>query len=141
MSYTQNDLIDITMKKLVNINKKNNIHVVKPVIEFKNHKTNFNNFIKVCTSFNRCTDADIKHLQNFFEKETNMKTSFDIKQNLLINGNIRINKVQEIIKNYFNLFIKCKTCNSPNTIIVKKERNFYLKCDRCKNESYCLKDY
>jgi len=141
MSYTQNDLIDITMNKLENISNKNNINVVKPIIEFKNHKTHFNNFINVCESFNRGNDGDIKHLQSFFEKETNMKSSFDIKNNLLIYGNIRINKIQEIIKNYFNLFIKCKTCNSPHTIVIKKNRNFFQKCNKCKNESYCLKDY
>ena len=141
MAYSQEELIKMATDKLSNINNKNNLSVIPPKIEYKNHRTVFNNFIQVCDSIKRGDRGDIEHIKKYIDLETNMLSSLDTNNKLLIVGNIKLNKIQEIIKNYYNIFIKCKTCNSSNTTIIKKERLYYIKCDRCKSDTYSLKDY
>jgi len=75
-------------------------------------------------------DRDPAHLLKFLLKE--LATAGEIKgQNVAFNNKIPSKKLNEKIEKYSKLFVMCKECGKPETILVKEDGIIQLKCNAC----------
>jgi len=114
--------------------------IIKPQISNhgsgKGRTTTFHNYISFIYSFN--TKASMPDLK----ERTNHLTSYILYElfceghvandKLILNGKFALNPIETILRNYINLFVKCK-CNSFNTTITKcsVRRVYKNKCEAC----------
>ena len=129
MEYTQENLIDLAYIRLKEI-EKNKLSISKPDVKFLNCKTYFKNFYEICKSFNRENDEN-NHFKNFINKELEMKITVDEKKNLLIHGRKDQKQISKLVSDYYNRFIKCKTCSNGVTTYLKIKKIHANKCLSC----------
>lgn len=129
MEYTQENLIDLAFIKLKEI-EKNKFSISKPDVKFLNNKTYFKNFYDICNSFNRGIDEN-NHFKNYINIELSMKVSIDEKKNMLIHGRKDIKQISKIVVDYYNRFIKCKTCGNGVTEYQRINKIHSNKCYSC----------
>ena len=105
-------------------NKKN--HIDKPDIKYENRKTFWYNYGKNCSQINRTMDQ----LKRFIEKEMAVETSINDKLNLILRGKYNFAMIANAYKKYIINYVKCSTCKSIETSIVRNSSNRldYLKC-------------
>lgn len=105
-------------------NKKN--HIDKPDIKYENRKTFWYNYGKNCSQINRTMDQ----LKRFIEKEMAVESSINDKSNLIIRGKYSFAMIASAYKKYIINYVKCSTCKSIETEIVRNSSNRldYLKC-------------
>jgi translation initiation factor 2 beta subunit (eIF-2beta)/eIF-5 len=105
-------------------NKKNLID--KPDIKYENRKTFWYNYGKNCSQINRSMDQ----LKRFIEKEMAVETSINDKSNLILRGKYNFAMIASTYKKYIINYVKCSTCKSIETEIVRNSSNRldYIKC-------------
>lgn len=105
-------------------NKKN--HIDKPDIKYENRKTFWYNYGKNCSQINR----NMEQLKKFIEKEMAVETSINDKSNLILRGKYNFAMIASAYKKYILNYVKCSTCKSIETEIVRNSSNRldYLKC-------------
>ena len=141
MSYTQDKLIELALDGLESLKKKDIPKFKPPNLKYKDRKTRISNFIEVCKSFGRGSDAkELDHIKDYLVKETNLSMSFDSGGSLVVVGSLRMPMFKKHITGYCNEYVKCKTCNSYNTDIVRKAKLYYISCNRCKQMN-CIEGY
>jgi len=114
-------------------NKKN--HIDKPDIKYENRKTFWYNYGKNCFQINRT----MEQLKRFIEKELSVETSINDKSNLILKGKYNFDMIASTYKKYIINYVKCSTCKSIETEIVRNSSNrldylkcLNLKCNTCK---------
>ena len=93
---------------------------------FEGKKTILTNFFQIASRLRR----DPQHFQKFLFKE--LATSGQIDgDRLILNNNIRSEKINKKIEQYAKEFVICKECGKPDTEIIKEERLAFLHCLAC----------
>jgi translation initiation factor 2 beta subunit (eIF-2beta)/eIF-5 len=114
--------------------------IIKPQISNqgsgKGRTTTFHNYISFIYSFNtKASMPDLKertnHLTTYIKYELFCEGHV-ANDKLILNGKFSLNPIETILRNYINLFVKCK-CNSFNTTITKCSirRVYKNKCEAC----------
>lgn len=105
-------------------NKKNRID--KPDIKYQNRKTFWYNYGINCSQINR----SMEQLKKFIDKEMAVETSINDKSNLILRGKYSFAMIASAYKKYILNYVKCSTCKSIETEIVRNSSNRldYLKC-------------
>lgn len=108
-------------------NKKN--HIDKPDIKYENRKTFWYNYSKNCLQINRT----MEQLKKFIEKEMAVETSINEKSNLILRGKYNFAMISNTYKKYIFNYVKCSTCKSFETEIIRNSSNRldYIKCLKC----------
>jgi translation initiation factor 2 subunit 2 len=103
-----------------------NINISKPDVKYENRKTFWYNYGKNCSQINR----SMEQLKKFIEKEISVETSINEKSNLIIRGKYNFTMIAGTYKKYIQNYVKCSTCKSMETEIVRNSSNRldYLKC-------------
>ena len=87
------------------------------------------NFGKTAATLNRTQD----HLSSFIEAEFGTTVSIDAKDCLVIKGRFSGEHIESVLKKYVEQYIKCRTCKSMETTLVRDpdSRLYFLKCGTC----------
>lgn len=138
--------IDINYNDLLlNINKNNNIiskvKIKSSKIDILNKVTYLINFKEIMLNLKDISNNDINNIKKIFFKylkiEDFMFFMYDEEKDIIMfNKKYKENEMNNIIKNFINLYIKCKICKQFNTEIIKKEREYWVKCEKCGYEKY-----
>jgi translation initiation factor 2 subunit 2 len=108
-----------------------NFSIIPPqVVKDGSKKTMFVNIEIFAKKLNR----DLEHFVTFILAELSTTGSLDGQNRLSIRGKYYQIQVEAIIKRYINEYVKCKSCKSPDTTIVKKNRLVFLACNQCNTE-------
>ena len=101
-------------------------HIDKPDVKYENRKTFWYNYGNNCSQINRTLDQ----LKKFIEKEMAVETSINDKSNLILRGKYNFPMIANTYKKYILNYVKCSTCKSMMTEIVRNSSNRldYLKC-------------
>lgn len=87
----------------------------------------------IITNFSQITNyikRQPEHLAKYLAKE--LATSFLLEMpRLILNRRIKIEKVNEKIKNYVRDYVVCKECKKPDTELLKKDRILFVHCLAC----------
>ena len=128
--YHVNELVDRLYKELEN-QQTNNQKVIleKPIVKTANKRTCIVNFSAICSKLNR----NILDVKQYFEKEMNVVSTINIQGSLIITGMFRENNIITVFSSYIKDFVKCRECNSCETVIVKENRITYNCCNKCKS--------
>jgi translation initiation factor 2 subunit 2 len=116
----------------------NNIKIHAPDIFFdKSRKTVWRNFKQYPLIFKR----DEAHFNAFVDKELNTTTSINGENYLLVTGRKNISQFKSIIINYINNYVKCCTCKSMDTCIIRNVslRLDFVKCNSCNTSTVVKK--
>lgn len=90
-------------------------------------KTGVYNFMEICRALHR----QPKHVFDFLQMEFATSGSIDMRNKLTLVGVFKQNQVQAVITRYVREYVECKTCNSTDTILIKKNRMQFLVCESC----------
>ena len=130
-----NNLLDIIYEKIENkghiVLEDKTIKIIKPdiLIDKPRKKTIWKNF-KLNYTFIKRTDLQ---LIKFIEEELKTSSSVNQKNELLIKGIYSSSIIENIFKKYIKAYVKCSTCNSLSTDILKNNLHhlYYIKCNKC----------
>lgn len=93
---------------------------------FEGKKTILTNFFQVASHLRR----NPEHFQKFLLRE--LATSGQKEgDRLILNNKISSKKINPKIERYVNEFVLCKTCNKPDTEIIKEGKQTMLHCLAC----------
>ena len=84
------------------------------------------NFGEMCKTLRRET----KHLSKFLFKELAVPGSMRNSE-LVLQGKIYKNIVDQRVQEYVKEFVLCKECGKPDTSFVKSDRLLFIKCEAC----------
>jgi translation initiation factor 2 subunit 2 len=95
-------------------------------------RTGWSNFETTAEMMKR----DPQHLSHFVENELGTTVSHAKEGLLVIKGRFRTNQIESILKKYVERYVKCKTCHSYNTTLVRDPvtRLTSQRCDDCRSE-------
>jgi translation initiation factor 2 subunit 2 len=95
-------------------------------------RTGWGNFETTAESLKR----DPNHLSTFVENELGTTVSHAKDGVLVIKGRFRTNQMESILKKYVERYVKCKTCQSSNTTLVRNQvtRLTSQQCLDCRSE-------
>jgi translation initiation factor 2 subunit 2 len=90
------------------------------------------NFGKTAQTLNRSEE----HLASFIEAEFGTTVSIDAKNALVIKGRFGSEQIESVLKKYVEQYIKCRTCKSMDTKLVRDpdSRLYFLKCETCQSQ-------
>ena len=128
-----NDIYELVDKFYIELANKmdgvmTNKTVKRPDIIIKDRKTFIINFNNVCTSI----DREQQHAADYIAKQLNVPTSITANEELIVHGVCHKQKLEELIKRYVHVFVKCPNCNSCSTQLNKVNRITYINCTKCK---------
>jgi translation initiation factor 2 subunit 2 len=95
-------------------------------------RTGWSNFESSAENLKR----DPMHLSSFVENELGTTVSHAKEGLLVMKGRFKIIQIERILKKYVEKYVKCKTCQSSNTELVKNQltRLTSMQCEDCKSE-------
>ncbi len=95
-------------------------------------RTGWSNFESTAEMIKR----DPQHVSSFVENELGTTVSHAKEGLLVIKGRFRTNQMESILKKYVERYVKCKTCHSYNTNLVRNQitRLTSQQCDDCRSE-------
>lgn len=110
-------------------NKKVSYKIEPPIINRQGNRTIiFENINSMCIKMNR----PLNHLVNFITQELCIKKwSLDASNKLILQGTYQQSHFEKIITQYIRDFVKCKSCKSSDTILLKENRITFIKCNNC----------
>jgi translation initiation factor 2 subunit 2 len=73
----------------------------------------------------------LEHLTAFILTELGTIGSSDASQRLIIKGRFQQLQIENVLRRYIVEYVTCKTCRSPDTILVKENRLFFMQCESC----------
>lgn len=87
----------------------------------------------IIINFSQITDLikrKPEHFAKYLAKE--LATSFILElPRLILNRKIKIEKINEKIKEYIKAYVICKECKKPDTELTKQDRLLFLHCMAC----------
>lgn len=90
-------------------------------------KTSFANIIDICKRMHRQPD----HVIQYLFAELGTVGSIDGSQRLIIKGRFQPKQIENVLRRYIVEYVTCKTCKSPNTLLLKENRIYFMKCAAC----------
>lgn len=95
-------------------------------------RTGWTNFEKTAEALHR----DPFHLSSFLEAELGTNVSHAKEGLLVIKGRFKTIQIESLLKKYVDKYLKCKTCSSHNTLLVRNQltRLTSQQCTDCKSE-------
>lgn len=108
--------------------EKRKFTIVPPqVIREGSKKTAFSNIADLARRMRR----PLEHLTAFILTELGTIGSSDAAQRLIIKGRFQQLQIENVLRRYIVEYVTCKTCRSPDTILVKENRLFFMQCESC----------
>lgn len=95
------------------------------------NKTVIQNFRQIASVLNR----DEELLKRYILKELNVPGSINEAGQLELKGKFNPSAINQIIGIFVNRYVKCATCGSPHTKLMKKGKAFVLRCEACGAET------
>lgn len=92
-------------------------------------KTMWVNFHLFCSAVNR----DQSHVSMYFQQEFGTSLSIDAEGRLILRGKFKPEDFNNVLKNYIQDYVKCNSCGSKDTSILKNNKLLFVKC----NSSMC----
>lgn len=108
--------------------EKRKFTIVPPqVVREGSKKTAFSNIADLARRMRR----PLEHLTAFILTELGTIGSSDASQRLIIKGRFQQLQIENVLRRYIVEYVTCKTCRSPDTILVKENRLFFMQCESC----------
>lgn len=108
--------------------EKRKFTIVPPqVVREGSKKTAFSNISDLARRMRR----PLEHLTAFILTELGTIGSSDASQRLIIKGRFQQLQIENVLRRYIVEYVTCKTCRSPDTILVKENRLFFMQCESC----------
>lgn len=108
--------------------EKRKFTIVPPqVMREGSKKTAFANIADLARRMRR----PLEHLTAFILTELGTIGSSDGSQRLIIKGRFQQLQIENVLRRYIVEYVTCKTCRSPDTILVKENRLFFMQCESC----------
>ena len=108
--------------------EKRKFTIVPPqVVREGSKKTAFSNIADLARRMRR----PLEHLTAFILTELGTIGSSDGSQRLIIKGRFQQLQIENVLRRYIVEYVTCKTCRSPDTILVKENRLFFMQCESC----------
>lgn len=108
--------------------EKRKFTIVPPqVVREGSKKTAFANIADLARRMRR----PLEHLTAFILTELGTIGSSDGSQRLIIKGRFQQLQIENVLRRYIVEYVTCKTCRSPDTILVKENRLFFMQCESC----------
>lgn len=108
--------------------EKRKFTIVPPQISREgSKKTGFANIVDLSRRMRR----PVEHLTQFLLTELGTTGSTDASQRLLIKGRFQQLQIENVLRRYIMEYVTCKTCHSPETLLVKENRLYFLRCESC----------
>lgn len=92
-----------------------------------NKKTVFGNIADICKRMHRQPE----HTIQFMFAELGTTGSIDGSGRLIIRGKFSQAQIENVLRRYIVEYVTCKTCKSPDTLLVKENRIFFVACESC----------
>ncbi|EKM57283.1 uncharacterized protein PHACADRAFT_254972 [Phanerochaete carnosa HHB-10118-sp] len=92
-----------------------------------NKKTVFANVADICKRMHRQPE----HTIQFMFAELGTTGSIDGSGRLVIRGKFSQAQIENVLRRYIVEYVTCKTCKSPDTLLVKENRIFFVACESC----------
>ncbi|GJE93091.1 eukaryotic translation initiation factor 2 beta [Phanerochaete sordida] len=92
-----------------------------------NKKTVFANIADICKRMHRQPE----HTIQFMFAELGTTGSIDGSGRLVIRGRFQQAQIENVLRRYIVEYVTCKTCKSPDTLLVKENRIFFVACESC----------
>jgi len=93
---------------------------------------------KICFTNFRETALALKrkeeHLMCFIFAELGTTGNQDAGGQLILKGKFNAKMMEKVLRTYIKDFVRCKTCNSPDTTLNKRDRLYFLFCNKCQSE-------
>jgi len=93
-------------------------------------KMAYTNFRETCNALKRREE----HLMCFIFAELGTTGNQDANGHLILKGKFNSKSMEKVLRQYIKDFVRCKTCNSPDTTLNKRDRLYFLKCAICQSE-------
>lgn len=90
-------------------------------------KTCFANVADISKRMHRTAE----HVIQFIYAELGTSGSIDGAGRLILKGRFQQKQIETVLRRYINEYVTCKTCKSPDTVLVKENRLFFLDCEQC----------
>lgn len=90
-------------------------------------KTCFANVADISKRMHRTPE----HVIQFIYAELGTSGSIDGAGRLILKGRFQQKQIETVLRRYINEYVTCKTCKSPDTVLVKENRLFFLDCEQC----------
>ncbi|KAG6333406.1 hypothetical protein ID866_5688 [Astraeus odoratus] len=87
----------------------------------------FANIADICKRMHRAPD----HVTQFLFAEMGTTGSVDGMGRLVIKGRFQPKQVENVLRRYIVEYVTCKTCKSPDTMLIKENRIFFMTCESC----------
>jgi translation initiation factor 2 subunit 2 len=105
---------------------KKRFQIPSVVCETSGSRTVLKNFSEILNILRR----DAAHLSKYLSKE--LATAGSVQgSNLVFQGNIPTESLQNKLNEYIKEFVFCKQCKEPDTKMEKEDRFVFIKCEAC----------
>lgn len=94
-------------------------------------KTILQNFRDIAKVLNR----DEELLRRYFMKELNVPGAINEAGQLELRGKFSATAINQLLERFITNYVKCSTCGSFHTRLIKKGKVFLLKCEACGAET------
>jgi len=100
------------------------------ILKVEGNKTIVSNLSDISKELNR----PIKNILNFYGKSLGCATYYDIKNNkAIISKVVKISDIEPILFSYIDIYVLCKTCDNPETVIEEEKKVLSKICYACGN--------
>lgn len=96
-------------------------------IDYIGNHTIIRNFAHVCERLRR----DPRIMMRYFLKELGKPGALDDRNNLVIYSPIKAQSIRELYSRFLEAYVRCPTCGSYDTELVKEGKVFYVRCLAC----------
>jgi translation initiation factor 2 subunit 2 len=94
-------------------------------------KTIIQNFRDIAHVLNREEEL----LRRYFMKELNVPGFINEAGQLELRGKFSASAINQLLERFVQVYVRCSTCGSVHTRLIKKGKIFILKCDACGAET------
>ena len=107
---------------------KKRFKMIAPIVHKEGaKKTGFDNIVEISIRLNR----EVEHIMMFLLTELGTTGSLDSNQRLIIKGKFQQANIESILRAYIVTYVKCETCKSFDTGLIKENRLFFISCKAC----------
>jgi translation initiation factor 2 subunit 2 len=119
-------LKEVMAKLPTKARERKRFEVPKAQIKVSGVKTRISNFNELLSTLRR----QPQHMAKFIAKQ--LATAGWIEGGeLILQGNIRSQLIQQKVEQYVQSYVLCKACKNPDTKLVKEGRLTFLRCEAC----------
>ncbi|KAI3644981.1 hypothetical protein MP228_011145 [Amoeboaphelidium protococcarum] len=131
--YTYHELLDRVFRIIKQHNpdfggQRKGIVMTQPdVYKEGSKKTAFANIVPICQQMGRPVD----HLISYLYAELATQGSTDGSGRLIIKGRFQQGQIESVLRKYIVEYVRCQTCKSADTVMVKENRLVFVQCKAC----------